>query len=214
MIINGISNIENAGVVKKNNRFNIAENGDMKQETEYVIQTTGINNHDIRFISNIDLNETMCNSGFEIYNLYGIEALRSYILEVLLDFIGKQANYNHMTVLVDYITHYGKPTGVNFHGMLKTPASIISEASLQQPMTVLQDAAAFNKSDKINGVSGQIMLGQCVTHGSCTSKLIFNTDMVLNSEITDDTELTEDNDNEVINQLLEEEIGDEDFIPN
>ena len=38
--------------------------------------------------------------------------------------------------------------------------------------------------------------------------------MVLNSEITDDTELTEDNDNEVINQLLEEEIGDEDFIPN
>lgn len=214
MIINGISNIENASVVKKNNRFNIAENGDMKQETEYVIQTTGINNHDIRFISNIDLNETMCNSGFEIYNLYGIEALRSYILEVLLDFIGKQANYNHMTVLVDYITHYGKPTGVNFHGMLKTPASIISEASLQQPMTVLQDAAAFNKSDKINGVSGQIMLGQCVTHGSCTSKLIFNTDMVLNSEITDDTELTEDNDNEVINQLLEEEIGDEDFIPN
>ena len=59
MIINGISNIENASVVKKNNRFNIAENGDMKPETEYVIQTTGINNHDIRFISNIDLNEIL-----------------------------------------------------------------------------------------------------------------------------------------------------------
>lgn len=214
LIINGISNIENSTVIKKNNRFNITDDGDIKPETEYIIQTTGINNFDIRFIEGIDLNNSMCNSGFEIYNLYGIEALRSYILEVLLDFAGKQANYNHMTVLVDYITHYGKPTGVNFHGMLKTQASIISEASLQQPMTVLQEAAAFNKVDKINGVSGQIMLGQCVSHGSCTNKLIFNTDKVLNSEILDDNETTEDNDNEIINQLLEEDIGDEDFIPN
>lgn len=214
LIINGISNIENSTVIKKNNRFNITDDGDIKPETEYIIQTTGINNFDIRFIEGIDLNNSMCNSGFEIYNLYGIEALRSYILEVLLDFAGKQANYNHMTVLVDYITHYGKPTGVNFHGMLKTQASIISEASLQQPMTVLQEAAAFNKIDKINGVSGQIMLGQCVSHGSCTSKLIFNTDKVLNSEILDDNETTQDNDNEIINQLLEEDIGDEDFIPN
>lgn len=214
LIINGISNIENSTVIKKNNRFNIIDDGDIKPETEYIIQTTGINNFDIRFIEGIDLNNSMCNSGFEIYNLYGIEALRSYILEVLLDFAGKQANYNHMTVLVDYITHYGKPTGVNFHGMLKTQASIISEASLQQPMTVLQEAAAFNKVDKINGVSGQIMLGQCVSHGSCTNKLIFNTDKVLNSEILDDNETTEDNDNEIINQLLEEDIGDEDFIPN
>ena len=169
LIINGISNIENSTVVKKNNRFNIDEKGDMKSETEYVIQTTGINNLEIRHIEGIDLNRTMCNSGYEIYKLYGIEALRSFILEVLLDFIGKQANFNHMTVLVDYITHYGKPTGVNFHGMLKTPASIISEAALQQPMSVIQDAAAFNKSDKINGVSGKIMLGQCVQHGSCAS---------------------------------------------
>lgn len=213
LIISGIPDIENSNVVKKNNRFIIDENGNMKNEPEYTILTTGYNNLDIRFIKNIDLTQTICNSGYEIYNLYGIEALRAYILEVLIDFIGKQSNYNHMTVLVDYICHYAKPSGVNFHGMMKTTASIISEASLQQPMTVIQDAAAFGKSDKIKGVSSKIMLGQCVSHGSCVCQIKFNTDKVLNSEFIEEETKEEEEDNNVINQILNSEIGDDEFIP-
>lgn len=213
LIISGISDIETANVVKKNNRFIIDKEGNIKNEPEYTISTTGYNNLDIRFIKNIDLTQTICNSGYEIYKLYGIEALRSYILEVLIDFIGKQSNYNHMTVLVDYICHYAKPTGVNFHGMCKTTASIISEASLQQPMTVLQDAAAFGKSDKIKGVSSKIMLGQCVQHGSCTCQIKFNTDKVLNSEYLESEQIEEKENKDIIIHLLSAEIGDDEYIP-
>lgn len=214
ILIKGISDIEDSQVIERNNRFEIDKDGNLEQLKENIIMTKGINNLDIRFLKGIDLTQSICNNGNDIYNLYGIEALRSYIIEILIDFIGKDANYNHISLLADYICHYGKPTGVNFHGMMKTEASIISEAALQQPMTVLQDAAAFGKSDKVHGVSSKIMAGQCVPRGSCACNIIFDTDMVMNSEFVENTETENNNENiNDIDQLLDAEKGEDDFIP-
>lgn len=214
ILIKGIANIEDSQVIERNNRFEINKDGGLEQKKENIIMTRGINNLDIRFLKGIDLTQSICNNGNDIYNLYGIEALRAYIIEILIDFIGKEANYNHISLLADYICHYGKPSGVNFHGMMKTEASIISEAALQQPMTVLQDAAAFGKSDKIYGVSSKILAGQCVPRGSCTCNIIFNTDKVMNSEFIENEEIQENNeDMDIVNQLLNADKGEDDFIP-
>jgi DNA-directed RNA polymerase II subunit RPB1 len=203
ILIKGLNNIDDSNIIERNNRFITDKDGSLKQEKENIIITKGINNIDIRYLNGVDLTQTICNNVNDIYELYGIEAVRTYIIEVLLDFIGKDANYNHISLLTDYICHYSYPIAINFHGMMKTDAAITSEAALQQPMTVLQDAAVFSKSDKVHGVSSQIITGQCITRGSCTCKLLFDTEKVLNSEYVDTNYTRKSNNIDVIQNIID-----------
>ena len=187
-----------------------------KDQKEYIITTAGINIEELRLIKGIDLDRLLINDINVIYNLYGIEAARFAILDELMALTNNSVNYNHLSVLVDYMTKDGFILSIDRNGLAKTNASLLNKISFEKPIDQLINAAIFNEFDEIKGVSSRIMTGRNIKGGTGICDLIFNTEMVLNSEriIGNEYKNYIDNENDnLIKDILNNDDIDDIFIP-
>lgn len=184
---------------------------------EYIIRTAGINLIDIRSVKGIDLNKTSCNDINVIYNTFGIEAARSILIDELMELTQSKVNYNHLSILVDYMTREGYILSVDRNGLEHSDASLLGRLTFEKPIDKILSASLFNEHDNNNGVSARIMTGRMIKGGTGFCDLMFNSDMVMNSEYTDYDEytakeyLSKDN-STLVNDIFD--TNDEDiFIP-
>lgn len=183
---------------------------------EYIVTTAGINIEELRTIKGIDQNRTLINDINIIYKLYGIEAARFVILDELMALTNNSVNYNHLSVLVDYMTKDGFILSIDRNGLAKTNSSLLNKISFEKPIDQLINAAMFNEYDEIKGVSGRIMTGRNIRCGTGICDIIFNTEMVVNSEkiIKNNINNYIDNENnELVNDIFNNDY-DNIFIPN
>ena len=187
-------------------------------QKEYFIRTIGINIDKIRRLRNVDQNRTKINDIETIYKTYGIEATRMMLIDELNSLTGNQVMFNHISLIVDYMTRDGYILSIDRNGLDKSEASLLNKISFEKPGPKILNACLFNESDNLNGVSGRIMTGRLMRGGTGYCDLMFNTDMVMNSEYTDYNAVDVNNDvvNEEYNSMIESEMNIEDediFIP-
>lgn len=194
VLIKGVENIREA---EKNlaSKYTIFDpiTGDVDEtNTEFTISTLGINIDKIRLLRNVDLNRTIINDLETINDIFGIEAVRASIINELCD-ISPSLNYNHVTIVADYMTREGMLISIDRNGIDHTDSSLFNKISFERPMVKLISAALFNESDNNNGVSSRISSGRCMRGGTGFCDLRFNSEMVMNSEYTDYDENTNNN---------------------
>jgi len=184
--LKGINNILNSDLIyERRLNFN-EETGDTQIEKEYIVYTDGINFEKLKYIKGINNKLTVCNDINTIYRLYGIEAVRQVLInEFNATFTvggSKSVNHNHMSVLVDMMTHTGLITSIDRHGLSKIDSEPIAKASFEKTMDHFINAAIFNEVDNMESVSSRIMLGRVIPGGTGSFELLLDTDKLENSE--------------------------------
>ncbi len=167
------------------------KNQEMKEESQNVVYTAGINLEKLRYINGIDINKTICNDVVIIYELYGIEATRSILLhEVnnIFEKAGNSVNYQHVSILIDIMTNSGILTSIDRHGLNKLDLDPLARASFEKTVDQLIGAAVFGQVDNMNSVSSRIMAGLAIKGGTGLCNIILDTDTLEKSEYVEDLE--------------------------
>jgi DNA-directed RNA polymerase III subunit RPC1 len=111
--------------------------------------------------------KTRSNSVMECRDVLGIEAARTTIAKEIGDVMGDMGiDPRHMQLLADVMTYKGEVLGITRFGLSKMRDSVLQLASFEKTSDHLFDAAAALKTDPIDGVSENIIMGQTMSIGT------------------------------------------------
>lgn len=193
------------------------EDKSIEKNTEYVIYTKGINMDTIKNIVGVDLTRTYCTDILAIYENFGIEASRNYIIRRIINvfkYNGSGVNYQHAQIFGDLMTQVGTLTSIDRHGLNKLDNDPLSRASFEKTVDQLITAAVFNEIDYMKSVSSRIMAGLCIKGGTGLCNLILDKDMLENSEYTIDIgQLYNKTYKDITSTLETQEVDADVFIP-
>ncbi|KAL6928650.1 DNA-directed RNA polymerase III subunit C1 (rpo31) [Hanseniaspora valbyensis] len=119
--------------------------------------------------------KTTTNHVLEVYQVLGIEAARSSIvneIDYTMSSHGMAVDPRHIQLLGDVMTYKGEVLGITRFGLAKMRDSVLQLASFEKTTDHLFDAAFFMKKDNIEGVSECIILGQTMSIGTGAFQLI------------------------------------------
>ena len=185
--LKGIDNILNINLVNERRLIFNTDTGNINETKENIVYTTGINIEKLKYIKGINMNRTICNDILTTFRLYGIEAARQCLLNEFVGTFkqgGANINHNHMSVLVDMMTHMGIVISMDRHGLKKVESDPITRASFENTMDHFINAAIFNERDTCNSVSSRILLGRVIPGGTGAFDLLLDTNKLENSEYT------------------------------
>ena len=166
--IKGIKGIVDSRVVEEK-YVAFDDDGNSITNKRFIVSTNGLNLHEISQIKGVVLEETFINDIVTIHEIYGVEAARhAYIKEMsrALGSSGGNANYQHLELLADAVTHMGGLIPVNRHGANKLDTDPLSRASFEKTVEQMIAAAAFAESDNIRSISSRIMIGALINGGT------------------------------------------------
>jgi DNA-directed RNA polymerase III subunit RPC1 len=107
------------------------------------------------------------NSVMECRDVLGIEAARTTIAHEISEVMKEMSiDPRHMQLLADVMTYKGEVLGITRFGLSKMRDSVLQLASFEKTPDHLFDAAAGMKTDRIEGVSECIIMGQTMSIGT------------------------------------------------
>ena len=124
----------------------------------YSLSTKGTNIKELMKFRSIDSKFTTSSHVFDIYNNYGIEALRSYIYKELKE-NAQSLNYHHSLLIADLIGYLGIPISLRREGLATRPVGTFAQASNEMALKQFTDAALSNQTDNTNSISSRIIIG-------------------------------------------------------
>ena len=185
IILKGIENINDYDINNERHITYDKNTGDIIEDKEYYILTSGINFERIKYMKNINLSKSRCNDIATTLRLYGIEATRQILLyEYLIIYgeSGSKVNHTHLSLLVDQMCHLGEIISIDRHGLSKIDMDPIAKASFEKTMDHFINAAIFNEIDNVNSVSSRIAVGRVINGGTGVFDLLLDTKKLENSE--------------------------------
>lgn len=131
---------------------------------------------DIACIPGVDMTRTQTNNLCHVASIFGVEGARSLLMRELLASYSDDtfADFRHIELLVDYITHRGSLTAIARHGIDATDAGPLSKCSFEKTVPKIIQAGVFGEIDDVSGVSANIMLGQTAPCGTGSSTLLWD----------------------------------------
>ena len=123
----------------------------------------------------VEFKTSKTNNIDEIHKVLGIEAARKAIINELADVMGSQMEIDprHMQLLADVMTFKGDVLGITRFGLAKMRDSVLQLASFEKTPDHLFDAAVKGQTDRIEGVSECIIMGQPMRLGTGAIKPVF-----------------------------------------
>jgi len=179
--IKGIEGIVKPGISKMFS-YSFNADGSVSDKEEWVIGTNGSNMLKILNREDIDISKTTTNDLHEIYNLFGIEAVRSAIIRELTDTISADnyVNPRHISLLADAMTVNGIVMQITRNGMNNNVDSEpIGKASYERIQDVLIKASIFAQTDSMKGVSANVVFGQMARSGTNMFDVVLDEDKLL-----------------------------------
>ncbi|KAI4161035.1 MAG: hypothetical protein LQ342_005198 [Letrouitia transgressa] len=116
---------------------------------------------------------TRTNSVMEVRSVLGIEAARKTIIDEIGVVMGDMdIDPRHMQLLADVMTFKGDVLGITRFGLSKMRDSVLQLASFEKTPDHLFEAAWHMKTDRIEGVSECIIMGQSMNVGTGAFKVV------------------------------------------
>jgi len=142
---------------------------------EWLVETNGINSRSISLqyinfrnlltLSNIDYTRTISNNVWDIYEILGIEAARTFLIEEFM-MIMDGINPCHATLLVDRMIFGGSISSITRYTMKKDESGPFGRASFEETMDNFLNAASRGEIEPTQGVSASIICGKRATIGT------------------------------------------------
>ena len=167
IIIKGIPGITN--IVMGKSKVNKYINQEIITEDEWIFETDGTNLLEVMLNQYVDYTKTISNDINEVYNLLGIEAARSLLIEMTLEVINEGAGYinsRHVELLCDTMTSKGFLAAINRQGINRGDLGPLAKCSFEDTTDQLIKASIFGEKDNLLGVSSNIMLGNNIPSGT------------------------------------------------
>jgi len=216
IVIKGINNITN--ITMSNNTVSNYIEGDIVKEKIWNLETDGTNLLDVLTQPFVDTRNTISNDINEIYELLGIEAARSILIEEIVDVISEGAGYinsRHVELLCDTMTSKGFITSINRQGINRGDVGPLAKCSFEDTTDQLIKASIFGERDKLQGVSSNIMLGQIIPSGTGFCDILLDEEEMISNltelnQVEGDLEIEEDNIDNLL-KIEEEDCPHDDF---
>ena len=187
--IKGIDSITDIPDIVPEKLMNVdPETKEIKNEENYVINTTGTNLIDIRYIIGIDVLKTISNDIVDVYKNFGIEIARTRLLRELYDAYDRASNavsYTNLSILIDTMCINGALMSIDRHGMNKSDTDVLGRASFERAVEQIMTAGVFGETDHMRGVSSRIMGGLVIKGGTGFCDVIIDTNQIEKSEYND-----------------------------
>lgn len=165
VVIKGLPTVNRAVIAREDKQgvshYNLCVEGDNLRE---VMATYGVDGH-----------KTISNNIIEVFHTLGIEAARQtimYEIKMVMENHGMSVDYRHIMLLAAQMTHTGEVLGITRDGLAKMKQSVFNLASFEKTADHLFDAAYYGQTDKINGVSENIIMGMPAAIGTGIFKLL------------------------------------------
>ena len=140
-----------------------------KRKDEWIISTEGSNLYGLFSNPLVDKYRTMCNDMWEIYNVFGIEAARQFLIEEYMDVVtsdGSFVNSSHVELLVDVMVYTGTIISISRYGQKKVGCGPMAKASFEESLENFLKAGINGEKESTDGVSASIMLGKMPKTGT------------------------------------------------
>jgi len=157
--ISGVPNIENIFFMRCN------------ENDEWYVETDGSNLKDILDLDVVDSFRTFSNDIWEIYNLFGIEAIRSYLVYELTNLM-PSIHKTHISILADRMTVSGKLRSITRYTRKNETTSVLSKATFEETLSNFLNAALNQEKELVNGSSATITCGKVPFVGTGMNELI------------------------------------------
>lgn len=147
----------------------------IKSDNKKELLVEGYGLKDVMSTDGIVGTKTITNHILEIYDVLGIEAARTAIINEIdytMSNHGMSVDSRHVQLLGDVMTYKGEVLGITRFGLSKMRDSVLQLASFEKTTDHLFDAAFYMKKDMIEGVSECIILGQTVGIGTGAFQLL------------------------------------------
>jgi DNA-directed RNA polymerase subunit A" len=141
---------------------------------QWIIKTAGSNLRAILAMKEIDMLNTTTNDIFEIFEVLGVEAARTAIIEETVNVLKNQSietDVRHIMLLADLMTADGIIRGIGRYGVSGRKASVFARASFEVPLRHLFNAAMYGELDELSSVIENVMVNQPVPVGTGMVKL-------------------------------------------
>ena len=185
-MVKGIPGIQKVALDREMEKTFDPETGAMVEKNQYVVVTKGNNVDDILYLEGVDMRRTVMNDVFLINSLYGIEATRAALIKEITDIYvssGGDVNFQHVSILVDIMTHTGVVIAVNRYGITKLETDVLSRASFEKTIEQFIQAAVFEEVDRVSSVSSRIIAGRVIKGGTGMVDILMDTNAIENTEL-------------------------------
>ncbi|CCH58170.1 hypothetical protein TBLA_0A03720 [Henningerozyma blattae CBS 6284] len=165
IVVKGLPDIARAVI-------NIRDNG----KRELLVEGYGL--RDVMCTDGVIGSKTTTNHVLEVNSVLGIEAARASIIgeiDYTMSNHGMSVDPRHIQLLGDVMTYKGEVLGITRFGLSKMRDSVLQLASFEKTTDHLFDAAFYMKKDAVEGVSECIILGQTMSIGTGSFKVVKDT---------------------------------------
>jgi|LauGreDrversion4_2_1035121.scaffolds.fasta_scaffold00284_37 DNA-directed RNA polymerase II subunit RPB1 len=155
-----------------------------KRKDEWVITTEGSNLYGLFSNPLVDKTKTICNDMWEIYNIFGIEAARQFLIEEYMDVVssdGSFVNSSNVELLVDVMAYTGTIISISRYGQKKVGCGPMAKASFEESLENFLKAGVNGEKESTDGVSASIMLGKMPKTGTGVFDLLLNIPKIVNT---------------------------------
>lgn len=156
---------------------------------DWKVETKGFNFREILNHPMTDYKKTTSSDMWDIFNILGIEAARSFLINEFLKII--PVAKRHIIQLVNMMTFFGTIRGANRHGVNGTQVKTLSKITFEEPLKHIKRAALIGETEHCMNVSSQIMLGKMCKAGTGIVHLVISNDILKNDKINNVKEYDE-----------------------
>lgn len=140
-----------------------------KRKDEWIITTEGSNLYGLFSNPLIDKTRSLSNNMWEIYEIFGIEAVRQFLIEEYMDTVssdGTFVNPSNVDLLVDIMCYTGTIISISRYGQKKVGCGPMAKASFEESLENFLKAGVNGEKESADGVSASIMLGKMPNIGT------------------------------------------------
>jgi DNA-directed RNA polymerase subunit A" len=142
----------------------------IRRESEgYVIYTEGSNLAKVMKVDGVDTTRTTTNNFREIYEVLGVEAARTAIMNEAYKTLSEQGltvDIRHLMLVSDVMTVDGTIRAIGRHGISGEKSSVLARAAFEITVNHLLEAGMIGEIDPLEGVAENIIVGQPVSLGT------------------------------------------------
>lgn len=178
--IRGIQRIAKA-VVEKRNEYSVGKNNEFVKKEKFYISTSGTNLYNMLLLNKLfDTTSIRSNSIPDTYEIYGIEAARSKIINETRAIIqDSRVSIRHLYIYADERTRTGRVTSIERSGLsVREHNNILLRASHQDPIKCFTDAALNNIKSNVYGIAAYQLLGSIPKIGSVYNSVVVDEEFV------------------------------------
>lgn len=141
------------------------------------VETKGTNLRDVLNHPMTDHTKTYSSDMWEIYEVFGIEAARSFLITEFNNIVSVAKR--HIIQLVNMMTFFGVIRGANRHGVNGSQVKVLAKTTFEEPLKHFKKASEVSEIDYCNNVSSQVMLGKLPRVGTGVVELYMDVNKLM-----------------------------------